>query len=257
MSESQVPPPPPASPPAGKKRNPWVWVIGGCLALILLVVLLMGACTWFVAEKAQELAQEIEADPVKVVAETVVWANPDLELVATDDEAGKMTVRHTPSGKEVTLDFQEIAEGTFSFETEEGRSTLSFDPEGEGGLTFEGPEGRTAFGGSADDDLPAWISVYPGASEAQGAYSSTAGNERSGAVTFRSTDPVARVLEFYESRLKAAGLDVTKEIFTTRDAEGGALTGTSPQPQRSVRVGVQDESGETVISITYSEPAAG
>ena len=255
MSEPQVPPPP-GPPPARKNTSLWVWVIGGCLALVVLVLLLMGACTWFVGKKAQELAEEFEADPVKSVAEAVVWANPDLELVSTDDEAGKMTVRHAPSGKEVTLDFQEIAEGTFSFETEEGKSTLSFDPAGEG-LTFEGPDGRTAFGGAADDDLPAWISVYPGASEGQGAYSSTAGGERSGAVTFRSTDPVARVLEFYESRLKAAGLDVTKEIFTTRDAEGGALSGTSREPQRSVRVGVQDESGETVISISYSEPAAG
>ena len=63
-------------------------------------------------------------------------------------------------------------------------------------------------GGDASDEMPDWIGLYPGASEPEGAYSSTSGDQRTGAVSFRSTDPVARVLEYYERTLKAAGLEV-------------------------------------------------
>ena len=260
MSEPQTPPPPAppaAQAPAKKKISPWVWVLGGCLVLILLVLLLMGGCAWFVADKAQEMAAEFEANPAKAGAELMVKLNPDLELVSSDDEAGTMTVRQKSTGEEITLDFAEIADGNFSFETDEGESSISFDPDGEGGITVEGPTGETAtFGGDASDELPDWVTVYPGSSEPQGAYSSTSGSERSGAVSFRSTDPVARVLEYYERTLKAAGLEVTKTRFTAQGSDGGMLVGKSQAPQRSVTVMVNAEEGETVININYTEPAS-
>ncbi len=255
MSEPQTPAPPAAQPPAKKKVSPWVWVLGGCLVLVFLVLLLMGGCTWFLADKAKDMAADFEANPAKAAAELVVRINPDLELVSTDEGAGTMTVLQKSTGEEITLNFEDIAEGRFSFETDEGESTISFDPEGEGGLTVEGPDGTTTFGSGADDDLPGWVSVYPGASEPEGAYSSTAGDQRTGAVSFRTTDPVARVLEFYERTLKAEGLDVTKNIFTAQGSEGGMLNGSSQSPARSVTVMVSEEDGETVISVNYTEPA--
>jgi hypothetical protein len=262
MSEPQAPPPPPAPPatpaPAKKKVSPWIWVLGGCLVLIVIVLLLMGACTWFVADKVKEGVEEFEANPgaaVKTAAEMAVRLNPDLELVSTNDEEGTMTVREKSTGEEVTLDFDEIVQGRFSFETEEGESSISFDPQSEGGVTFEGPDGTTTFGGGAGNELPAWIELYPGSSEPQGAYSSTTGDQRAGAVSSRSTDPVARVLEFYERTLKAAGLEVSKTTFTAQGSDGGMLNGSSDEPQRTVTVMVSEEDGETVISINYSEPA--
>ena len=225
MSEPQAPAPPTAQPPAKKKVSPWIWVLGGCLFLVVVVLLLMGGCTWFLADKAKDIAADFEANPAKAAAEIAVKFNPDLELVSTDEESGTMTVLEKSTGKEVTLNFEEIADGRFSFETEEGESTISFDPEGEAGLTIESPDGTTTFG--AGGVLPSWIPLYPGASEPQGAYSSTAGDQRSGAVSFRSTDPVARVLEFYERTLKAAGLEVSKTTFTTQGSDGGMLNGSS------------------------------
>ncbi len=251
MSEPQVPPPPAAAPPAKKKVSPWVWVLGGCLVFLLLVLLLMGACTWFVADKAKEFAD----NPARMAAEMAVRLDPELELVASDEEAGTMTVRQKSTGEEVTLDFDEIAEGRFSFETEEGESTITFDREGEGGLTIEGPEGTTTFGTGADDDLPQWISAYPGATAPEGAYSSTSGGQRTGSVTFRTADPVARVLEYYERTLKAAGLEVSKTTFTAQGSDGGMLNGSSQEPERSVMVMVNEEDGETEIAVNYTEPA--
>lgn len=257
MSEPQAPPPPRPTPqPAAKKKiSPWVWVLGGCLVLVLLVLLLMGACTWFVADKAKDIAADFEANPAKAAAELAVRINPDLELVSTDEETGTMTVLQKSTGKEITLDFDEIAEGRFSFETEEGTSSISFDTEGEGGLTVEGPDGTTTFGASAGAELPAWIAVYPGSSEPQGTYSSTTGEQRSGSVSFRTGDPVARVLEFYERSFKAAGLEVRKTTFTAQGSAGGTLSGSSQEPQRTVTVMVNEEDGETAIAVTYSEPA--
>ena len=265
MSEPQTPaPPPPApQPPTEKKISPWVWVLGGCLVLILIVLLMMGACTWFVADKVgegieglEEMAAEFEANPAKAAAELAVRLNPDLELVSTDEEAGTMTIRQKSTGEEITLNFEDIAEGRFSFETDEGTSSISFDPEGEGGVTFEGPGGETTtYGGGADGQLPGWVSQYPGASDPQGTYSSTAGGERSGAVTLTTTDPVARVLEYYERTLKAEGLEVSKTTFTAQGSEGGMLNGKSEDPKRTVTVMVGEEGGETTINITYTEPA--
>ena len=230
-------------------------MLGGCLVLVLLVLLLMGGCTWFLADKAKDMAADFEANPAKAAAEMAVRVNPDLELVSSDEEAGTMTVLQKSTGKEVTLDFDEIAEGRFSFETDEGKSSISFDPEGEGGITMEGPDGTTTFGATAGDDLPAWIAVYPGASEPQGAFSSTTGDQRAGAVSFSTGDPVARVLEFYERSLKAAGLEVSKTTFTAQGSDGGMLNGTSKDPQRSVTVMVNDEDGETAIAVNYTEPS--
>jgi hypothetical protein len=255
MSEPQTPAPPSAQPPAKKKRSPWVWVLGGCLVLVVVVLLVMGGCTWFLADKAKEIAADFEANPAKAAAELAVKLNPDLDLVSTDDEAGTMTVLQKSTGEEITLDFNEIAEGRFSFETDEGESTISFDPEGEGGLTVEGPDGTTSWGDAASDDLPGWVSVYPGASEPEGAYSATSEGVRSGATSFRSTDPVARVLEFYERTLKAAGLEVSKTTFTAQGSDGGMLNGSSQDPARQVTVTVNDEDGETAISVNFSEPA--
>lgn len=256
MSEPQAPPPPPTAQPPGKKKvSPWVWVLGGCLVLIVVILLLMGACTWFVADEVKDMAADFEANPAKAAAEMAVRLNPDLELISSDEEAGTMTVRQESTGEEITLDFDEIAEGRFSFETDEGESTISFDPQGEGGVTFEGPEGKTTFGANAGGDLPSWIALYPGASEPQGAYSSTTGDQRSGAVSFRTTDPVARVLEFYERSLKATGLEVSKTTFTAQGSDGGMLNGSSEEPQRSVTVMVNEEDGETAIAVNYTEPA--
>ncbi len=255
MSEPQTPPPPPPAQPAKKKVSPWVWVLGGCLVLVVLVLLLMGGCTWFLADKAKDMAAEFEANPARAAAEMAVRLNPDLELVSSDEEAGTMTVLQKSTGEEVTLNFQDIAEGKFSFETDEGTSSISFDPEGEGGVTVEGPDGTTSYGAKAGDELPSWIAVYPGASEPQGAYSSTSGDQRSGAVSFRTGDPVARVLEFYERSLKAAGLEVSKTTFTAQGSAGGMLNGNSEEPTRSVTVMVNDEDGETAIAVNYTEPA--
>jgi len=130
MSEPQAPAPSTAQPPAKKKVSPWVWVLGGCLVLIVLVLLLMGGCTWFLADKAKEMAAEFEANPAKAAAEMAVRLNPDLELVETDEEAGTMTILQKSTGEEVTLNFEDIAEGRFSVETSEGESTISFDPQG-------------------------------------------------------------------------------------------------------------------------------
>jgi hypothetical protein len=255
MSEPQAPAPPTAQPPAKKKTSLWVWVLGGCLVLIVLVLLVMGACTWFVADKAKEMAADFEANPAKAAAEMVVKLNPDLELVESDEEAGTMTVLQKSTGEEITLDFDEIAEGRFSFETDEGESSISFDPEGEDGVTFEGPSGTTTIGAGADADLPTWIAAYPGASEPEGSYSSTTTDEHMAAVSFRTTDPVARVLEFYERSLKAAGLEVSKTTYTAQGSDGGMLNGSSTDPKRSVTVMVSDEDGETSIAVNYTEPA--
>lgn len=252
MSDPQTPSPSAAT-PAKKKTSPWVWVLGGCLVLLVLILLVMGTCTWFVADKAKEFAEEMEANPAKMAAELAVRVDPDLEIVESDDEAGTLTVRRKSTGEVYTANFDDIAEGKMTIETPQGESSISFDPT-EGGLTVQGPGGETTtFGASASDELAEWIPRYPGASEPEGAFSSTSGDQRSGSASFRTTDPVARVLEFYERSLKAAGMEVSKTTFTAQGSDGGMITANSDDPQRSVTVMVSDEDGETLVNATFNE----
>ncbi len=251
MSEPQSPAGPP---PAGKKKtSPWVWVLVGCLVLVVLVLGLMGACGMFVAKKAREVAADFEKNPAKAAAEMAVRLNPELELVESDDEAGTITVRNRATGEVLTVDFEELAEGRLRFETDEGESSIQFGEDEGSAVTITTPEGETRFGGGATAELPDWMPLYPGASEPEGSYSSTAGDQRSGAVSFRSSDSVAQILEFYEAALKAAGLEVSKTTFTAQGSEGGMLNGSSEQPERTVAVMVSDEDGETSIAVNYSE----
>ncbi len=112
MTESSPPSQPqdpaPAAPPEAKKGlSPLAWVL---IILGVVFVLMMGACVacgLVVTQAARELASDFEANPAKAMAELAVRANPDIELVESDDDAGTMTVRNTETGEELTLNFED------------------------------------------------------------------------------------------------------------------------------------------------------
>ncbi len=219
-----MPPPPPVQPP---KRSPMFWVAIGCGVIVLLGLLAMGTCGWFVKKKVAQF----EANPAIAAAELAVRANPDMEVVESDTEKGTITVRNKKTGEVVTWNAADIESGKWSVETDEGTAT---------------------FGGGRAANLPAWVPVYPGGS-VTGNFDTTSGEGRSVAFTMTTPDTVAAVLEFYESQLQGAGLKVQKSTFDSAGTAGGTVGGTSEDEKRSVSVMVSTADGQTSAMVSFTE----
>lgn len=248
--------PTPSAAPAKKKGlHPLAWVAIGCGGLLLLGLIGFFVAGAFVVNKAKGWVEKAEQNPALAAAEMVVRLNPDLSLVSKDEEAGTMTVRDKKSGETVTLSFDEIAEGRFSFEKDGERTEIRMGQESDGGgLRIEGPDGQqVVFGMSADrEKLPGWVPVYPGASfEGQGIV--TAGDSTQGTFAQQTTDPRDEVVAFYRARFEEIGLSI--QTVTSEGAGSGDatwLTGTVEGRSLSVHVGATEE-GRTAVQVTFAE----
>ena len=126
------------------------WIGIGCGALLLIMLIAMGACGIFVAnvakdslETIKDVAEDFSENPA---AELVVRVNPEIELVESDREAGRITIREKSSGKVLTFTYEDISEGRFSFEGEDGealRIDASGATNGEATITLESEDGTT------------------------------------------------------------------------------------------------------------------
>ena len=239
-----------------KGLHPLAWVAIGCGGLIVIGVIVMVAGGLFVAKKVSDVAQDFEANPAQAMAETVVRLNPDLDLVESNAETGKITIRDKKSGETMTFDFEDITEGKFSMESSDGE-TMTFDAtsakDGEGGgVKITTNEGELNIGGGDDSKLPDWLIHYPGASEPQSNLHMATPEGVTGMCTFTSTDPVDDVVKFYEDKLKAEGYEVQTMRIDSADSKQGVVTGESASPKRTQAVNVMREGDKTQIGITYN-----
>lgn len=254
-----IPPPPPgvAPQPVPPKKglSPLAWIGIGCGALAVLAVIgfsvMLVAGGWFIKKQAEK----IEKNPM-VVAEWFLRANPDLEVVSTDEDAGTITVKNVKTGEVMTLNAKDIKEGRLEVKTEDG--TAVFDASGKDGtikVTDEkGSQVATLqAGGAAPQNLPSWLPLYPGGT-VQGTFDTNTAEGRSASFTLTTQDTGDKVLSFYESRLKEAGLTVDSTTVTsTAEGKGGILTASGENPHRQVSVLVGSSEGQTTATLTFEE----
>lgn len=239
---SSMPPPPPMQPaqppaPPAKKTNILVWIAAGCGVLVLVVLVVMIAGGIFLGRKAKEFAAGAEKNPALVVAKMIAAANPDIEVVAEDADAGTLTLRNKKTGEIITMNAEDIKDGKITFKSDKGEVTITGSgKEGEEGFKIESDEGTIEFGAGASSTLPDWLPAYPGA-ESRGTYSGEAKGKAAGAVQFETPDSVAEVLAFYEKELKSAGF-ATEVTKVDRDGSlvGGTLTAKDEAGGRTVTV---------------------
>lgn len=244
-----------APPQAPKKgMSPLAWVGIGCGVILVIVLIGIGACTFIAKRKLAELSK----NPEMTVAKMVVAANPDLELVKADDDAKTLTIRDKKTGKETTLDLEDVKNGNFKFTDEKGETASLGVQGGENGgsLTVTNEKGEKAtFGGStgAPKDLPDWVPVYPHGS-AQASFSANTNEGKSSTFVVSTKDPVEQVVGFFESKLKEAGLKVTKSTFGANgELSGGTVSGESDDNKRSVQVIVSSSDEGTQATVAYTE----
>jgi hypothetical protein len=243
-----------APPPPPKKKGLGVvgWIAIGCGAIALLGLLALFAGGFML----KRVADKVTKNPARTAAEILVRTNPDLEIVNSDDDAQTVTIRDKKKNETVTVNLEELKEGRIKFGNDEGTSTIDFNAQGtEGGvnITATDEKGQTStFSAGAGGKLPDWIPLYPGGS-AQSSWETNNAGEHSAMVVVTSSDSPEKVIEFYEARLKAAGLEVQKNISQSGNETGGMVTGTSVDQKRTANILIGTSEGSTSATVTYTE----
>ncbi len=184
------------APPPAKKRNVWLWVLGGCGVLTLLGIVVVGVVLYF----GYRFVDEVSKNPVRTAAKVIELANPDIEVVAVDEEKKLVTFRDKKTGTTTTVSLEE-----FEKQAKPGEGTDSPSPS-----TGSQPSSSPPDVGISDrDNLPNWVPVYPGA-KVTAKVTSGSGNKASGSLTLMTRDKPEAVFNFYETRLNGIGFSVTR-----------------------------------------------
>ena len=191
----------------------------------------------FIAHKVRQAGLDpglMRSNPGYAVAKMFLSAHPDMEEVAHDDGAGSITVRDRRTGKQTTLNFNDIRNGRFH-------------------ITAEGDNGETAtlnFGGGTGK-LPGWVPEYPG-SNGKSTFSATGmsgqGFKEGGTFAFTTPDAPAQVLSFYQDKARDLGMKIS---VNTTTPEGGMFTAADETSHHSLTIVVGRSGSETTASVTY------
>jgi hypothetical protein len=175
-------------------------------------------------------------NPALAITKMIVEANPDAEVVSSDDAAGTITVKDRKTGKVVTMNFNDIKnKGNFSF---------SADDDNGGKATMQ-------FGGDAKPQLPSWLPNYPG-SDPKATFSVTGSSAdgNGGNYTFTTSDGASKVTEFYTDKIKGSGLTVKS---TTTTPGGSTMTASDDGEKRTLVLVISETGGSTTVNVTYAE----
>ncbi|MES1241065.1 MAG: hypothetical protein ABUT39_05545 [Acidobacteriota bacterium] len=250
------PPPPPPSPaptgPASNKMSPLAKVAIGCGIFAVICALVVGAAVSF---GVHWFKKKVGDNPTLAVAEAIVRANPELEVVESDPKAGTLTIKNTKTGEVVTMNAKDVEDGKITFTTKEGTTTFDGSKSGEGGeikVTNEkGEQATFTAGQGAPQNLPSWIPTYSGG-EVQGVMDASTAEGRSATFTVSTTDSIDEVANFYESQLKSSGFKVEKGSYEAGGQKTVTLTATGDD-KRSANVMVSTGDGKTQAVVNFNE----
>ena len=253
MTPNPPPPPPAPTAPAPNKMSPMAKVAIGCGIFAVICALVVGAAVSF---GVHWFKKKVGDNPTLAVAEAVVRANPELEVVDSDSKAGTLTIKNTKTGEVITMNAKDIEEGKISFSTKDGTTTFDTSKNGEGGemkVTNEkGEQATFTSGQGAPKNLPSWVPTYSGG-DVQGSYDASTTEGRSALFTVTTSDPVDQVAEFYESQLKGSGLTIQKNSYEANGQKTIILAGTSADDKRTATVTVSTSEGKTQALVNFNE----
>lgn len=252
MSQPMTPNPTP-----NKKMSPWAWVAIGCGAIVIIAMIAMGGLAFLGGRFIKKQADKMEKNPTIAAAEWIVRANPELEVVESDADAGTLTIKNTKTGEVVTMNAKDIEEGKLTFTTKDGTTTIDGSANGEEGGTLKvtnekGEEAVFTAGANVPKNLPAWLPVYAGAT-VEGAYDATSAGSRNATFTMKTSDSIDQVAEFYEAKLKSAGLKVDRSSYESNGQKAITLVGTSEDGKKTATIGITNADGTTRAAVNFAE----
>jgi hypothetical protein len=258
QAEQSVPPIPPLYQPpavasAPKRHSPLFWILGGCLGLIVIGGIIAISTGVFIAHKAGLDPALMKQNPGLAVAKMMATMNPDVEVLAVDEDRGIIRVREKKTGKTMTINLKDAQNGRIVFQDDQNQS-VEIQSRGEGenaSVEVRSSEGTMRMGASSAGQLPDWLPSYPGA-ESAGTFAISAENGKSGSCAFKTGDSVENVASFYEGALKDAGFVVQKT--TTRISGKGSfimLMAEDSNSQRNAHVTVVNSEEGTTINLVF------
>ena len=227
-----------------------VWIIGGCGGLVVLAALVGGITMYYVAHKVKQAAH----NPALAVTRLLAAANPDVDVVSTDEDKGTITVRDKKTGKTMTMNFADAQKGKFVFEQDGQKVQMEAHGEGDkGSFEVKSSEGSMKFqAGAGSEKLPDWLPAYPG-SAPQGAFSMQNPKETTGTFSFVTKDSIEQVMRYYEDALKKAGLKVTSNTMQQDGKTSlGIVTGEDAGNKRKAVVNATASAEGINVGVTFT-----
>ncbi len=243
-----------AQAPERQGLHPLAWVGIGCGVILVIVVAAMLIGGFFLARTVKNVAGDFENNPGLAAARLIVKASPELEEVEVDEDAGTMTVRNTKTGELITVNFEDIKEGRFSWTADGEEVTVDVSDAEDGTVRIESSDGdgfALTTGAAVTDEIPEWVPVYPG-SEPENRGTMTTEDSINGNFSLSTDDTVAEVLDFFRSELKSVGFQVTVNTYSGGDNEGAMINGVLEAENRNVIVMIGRDEGSTTVNVTYS-----
>jgi hypothetical protein len=221
--------------------------LAGCGGLVVLAALVFG----FIAFKAKQFVHRAQRNPAYAAARLMAAANPDIEVLSTDEGRGTMTVRSKKTGESLTVNLQDAQKGRFVFEQNGKKAEIQAHAEGDSGsFEIKSSEGSMKFG--SDGNLPGWLPAYPGSSPKQ-VFSAQTGQGSGGTFGFTTSDSIEQVVHYYEDALKKAGMKVTTNSMQQNGKTGlSMVSGDDPGTKRKAMITATPSDGLTGVTVTFS-----
>jgi hypothetical protein len=258
---TQPPPPPPPvttqqpiTPGVApqKKSNVWLWVLMGCLGIIVITVIGFGVVGYLVAHKLKTVGEDMKKNPVITGVEIAARFSPEIDVVSKDRENDTITIRNKKTGETITLNAENFKDGRISWKSDKGEGgEMTFQGSGHDGGTIHvrSEKGESTFSAGSGASAPDWVPTYPGSSPA-GTFSGSTGEGQAGLFNFKTSDSVKDVMQFYKDKLNAAGFAAkTTQWDKDGTVAGGSVSGT--KGKTTVGVTVVREHDETVANVVY------
>ncbi|MCF6313511.1 MAG: hypothetical protein L3J39_13785 [Verrucomicrobiales bacterium] len=130
MSDPNTPPSPdnPSSPKKGLSPLAWVGIGCGGIAVLALIAIIAGGI--FVGKKAKEALADANGNLERYAAELMVQVDPNMEMVAADDDKGSMTIKMKKTGEQVTISYADLKDGKFNIESKKDGKTTTIKHDG-------------------------------------------------------------------------------------------------------------------------------
>jgi hypothetical protein len=249
---------PAVGPTTPQKTSALVWVLAGCGGLVVLAALVAGVSMYYVAHKARQAAHMIQKNPALAVTRMLAAANPDVEVVSTDEDKGTITVRDKKTGKTMTMNFADAQKGKFVFEQDGQKIQMEAHGDGDkGSLELKSSEGSMKFqSGAGSEKLPDWLPAYPGSTpKGTASFSMQNATENSGTFGFLTKDSVEQVMRYYEDALKKADLKVTSNTVQQDGKTAlGIVTAEETGGKRKAMVNTTVSAEGTNVGVTFTAP---